>query len=59
MTMQGGHHAPTGCASAADNTSGEHESEAHSDDEDNEICVVETDDKPCHSDDSYTHITSG
>ena len=31
----------------------------HSDDEDNEICVVETDEKPCSSDDSYTHLTTG
>lgn len=30
----------------------------HSDDEDNEICVVETDEKPCSSDDSYTHLTT-
>lgn len=32
---------------------------AHSDDEDNEICVVETDEKPCSSDESYNHLTSG
>ncbi|WAR01540.1 TBX2B-like protein [Mya arenaria] len=57
--MLQGTHATTGCAGRADNMGVEHESEAHSDDEDNEICVVETDDKPCNSDDSYTHITSG
>ena len=45
------------------NTSGEHHldraDDIHSDDDDNEICVVETDEKPCSSDDSYTHLTTG
>lgn len=49
----------TGSGSHCEQTSTSHDSEAHSDEEDNEICVVETDDKPCHPDDSYAHITSG
>ena len=38
-----------------DSSNENHHSNDVSDDEDNEICVVETDDKPCSSDDSYTH----
>ena len=49
----------TGCTTADDQASHERSSEIHSDDEDNEICVVETDEKPNSSDDSYTHLTSG
>ncbi|XP_052224534.1 T-box transcription factor TBX2-B-like isoform X2 [Dreissena polymorpha] len=57
LLMHGQH--TTGSGSHCEQTSTSHDSEAHSDDEDNEICVVETDDKPCHPDDSYAHITSG
>lgn len=53
-------HQSQGCHSNDDHTVTERSSDtAHSDDEENEICVVETDEKPCSSDDSYTHITSG
>jgi hypothetical protein len=58
--LQSHHQQQQSCHSTDEQTISERASDtAHSDDEDNEICVVETDDKPCSSDDSYTHLTSG
>ncbi|XP_045171884.2 T-box transcription factor TBX2-like isoform X2 [Mercenaria mercenaria] len=60
LMLQSHHQQQQNCHSTDDQTISERASDtAHSDDEDNEICVVETDDKPCSSDDSYTHLTSG